>query len=208
MYFYAYVYLKTLFQTLHSDGAHPRNSLVDLLTAFLAGCFNVLVTTPMWVANTRLKLEGVSSEDDDGVKKEFSPSSSKPNNKKIDENSNRSSSFTSSSALQSPSTPPKRAEYDGLLNTMLTIAKEEGPLALYSGILPSLLLVLNPTFQWTIYELLKFYCQRWTGSVELSAATYFVASAVAKFCSTTSTYPLQVKRRIYVEANGSLCQRE
>ena len=207
MYFYAYVYLKTLFQTLHSDGAHPRNSLVDLLTAFLAGCFNVLVTTPMWVANTRLKLEGVSSEDDGGVKKEYSPPPSRRNSKEIDLNSDRSSRSTSS-AFQNPSMPPKRAEYDGLLNTMLTIAKEEGPLALYSGILPSLLLVLNPTFQWTIYELLKFYCQRWTGSVELSAATYFVASAVAKFCSTTSTYPLQVKRRIYVEGNGSLCQRE
>ncbi|BFZ17855.1 hypothetical protein BsWGS_20894 [Bradybaena similaris] len=31
---------------------------IDLLIAFLAGVVNVLITTPLWVANTRLKLQG------------------------------------------------------------------------------------------------------------------------------------------------------
>ncbi|GFR87862.1 peroxisomal membrane protein PMP34-like [Elysia marginata] len=31
---------------------------LDLITAFVAGCVNVLLTTPLWVANTRLKLQG------------------------------------------------------------------------------------------------------------------------------------------------------
>jgi len=53
-------------------------------------------------------------------------------------------------------------------------------------------LVLNPAIQWTIYEFLKLYCQNWSGILDLSAATYFVTSAIAKFFSTVATYPLQV----------------
>lgn len=180
VYFYAYVYLKALFETFHQkDASHSdvvarRNSLVDLFTAFLAGCVNVFVTTPLWVANTRLKLQGV---DDDGVG---------VGGKKGDVVAEK---VNTSSSLHSPSLSNK---YDGLLGAVLTIGREEGLPALYSGTLPSLLLVLNPALQWTIYEFLKLYCQKWGGSRDLSAATYFVISALAKFCSTTVTYPLQV----------------
>ena len=185
VYFYAYVYLKTLFETFHQkDASHAdvvasRNSLVDLFTAFLAGCVNVFVTTPLWVANTRLKLQGV----DDGGS---GVGGKKRRDVVVAEKVNISSSSTS---LHSSSLSNK---YDGLLGAILTIGREEGLLALYSGTLPSLLLVLNPALQWTVYEFLKLYCQKWGGSRDLSAATYFVISAVAKFCSTTVTYPLQV----------------
>lgn len=174
LYFYSYVYLQTVFNTSHSKNAiHSfavgRNSVVDLLVAFLAGCFNVFATTPLWVANTRLKLQGVDDVEDK-IRKD-----------KVD-------------SKQSASLPIRLSEkkYSGLVDALVTIAKEEGLPSLYSGTLPSLILVLNPALQWTIYEFLKLHCQKWNGIKQLSALAYFLLSAIAKFCSTTATYPLQV----------------
>lgn len=180
LYFYSYVYLQTVLATSHSKDAHPslaaasgRNSIVDMLIAFLAGCVNVLATTPLWVANTRLKLQGVDDVVDVKDKKDVAGASdSRPSSTRLSR--------------------PRGRKYSGLVNAVVWIAKEEGVSALYSGTLPSLILVLNPSIQWTIYECLKLQCQRWSGQQQLAAIAYFLVSAVAKFCSTTLTYPLQV----------------
>jgi len=172
VYFYAYVALKAVFEPFHSNGTHHRNPSVDLFTAFLAGSFNVFVTTPLWVASTRLRLSGVDPEGENT--NETAPQTGKNNACSSNPSSNRAK------------------KYQGLLQTIVTIFKEEGLSALYSGTIPSLVLVLNPAIQWTIYECLKLHCQSWSGKTELSAATYFVTSAIAKLFSSTATYPLQV----------------
>jgi len=150
--------------------ANYRNSALDLVVAFFAGCVNVFVTTPLWVANTRLKLQGIDA--------------STENQDKDRESDSKEAPFLS--------TVSRGMKYSGLFDALVTIARKEGLLALYSGTLPSLILVLNPALQWSIYEFLKLHCQRWTGSQQLSAFVYFLLSAIAKFCSTVSTYPLQV----------------
>ncbi|WP_395239376.1 MC/SLC25 family protein, partial [Salmonella sp. s54412] len=38
----------------------PETVLLDLILGFIAGVINVLLTTPLWVANTRIKLQGVN----------------------------------------------------------------------------------------------------------------------------------------------------
>lgn len=54
VYFYVFNGLKAV---AYKDGAKPYPTK-DLILAFLAGVVNVLMTTPLWVANTRLKLQG------------------------------------------------------------------------------------------------------------------------------------------------------
>ncbi|XP_063796428.1 peroxisomal membrane protein PMP34 [Pseudophryne corroboree] len=62
VYFYTYNSLKTLW----AKGNVP-NTGKDLTVGFIAGVVNVLLTTPLWVVNTRLKLQGAKFRDDDIV---------------------------------------------------------------------------------------------------------------------------------------------
>ena len=50
--------------------------VLDLLAGYLSGCMGVLVTGPLWLVNTRLKLQGVvasssSNNDDDDTTREY-----------------------------------------------------------------------------------------------------------------------------------------
>ncbi|RUS72801.1 hypothetical protein EGW08_019438 [Elysia chlorotica] len=54
VYFYSFNGIKSVMLGSQKK-ARP---LLDLSVAFISGCVNVLLTTPLWVANTRLKLQG------------------------------------------------------------------------------------------------------------------------------------------------------
>lgn len=58
VYFYTYNGLKAVFL----GHAGKPDAIKDLTFAFIAGVVNVLVTTPLWVVNTRLKLQGAKFE--------------------------------------------------------------------------------------------------------------------------------------------------
>ncbi|XP_071450249.1 peroxisomal membrane protein PMP34 [Hetaerina americana] len=63
VYFYAFHGLR------HSISAGPRGASAekDLLLASVAGVINVLTTTPLWVVNTRLKMQGIQSNNEERV---------------------------------------------------------------------------------------------------------------------------------------------
>ncbi|XP_075258043.1 peroxisomal membrane protein PMP34-like [Convolutriloba macropyga] len=150
IYFYSYNALKKL---ALEQGFTQRPAL-NLLLGMISGTINVLTTTPLWVANTRIKLQGSKFDKSD-----------------------------SDGKLQ-------KAYYKGLIDCVLKIAKREGIKALWSGTVPSLILVFNPAIQWAVYESLKANLGENSGSK--GTFYLFVISAFAKCIASLTTYPLQL----------------
>ncbi|XP_017863157.1 PREDICTED: peroxisomal membrane protein PMP34 [Drosophila arizonae] len=81
--------------------------------------------------------------------------------------------------------------YTNLLQGLKYVAKTEGLSGLWSGTIPSLMLVSNPALQFMMYELLKRNLMIFTGG-EMGSLSFFVIGAIAKAFATVLTYPLQL----------------
>lgn len=83
----------------------------------------------------------------------------------------------------------------GFLQTMRKIIREEGPLALWKGLGPALVLVINPVLQYTAFEQLKNWVVKSRlarangGRVSLSDWDFFWLGALSKLFATGLTYP-------------------
>lgn len=94
----------------------------------------------------------------------------------------------------------------GALSVTRQIYDEGGILGFWKGVVPTLLMVANPTVQYAIYEWLKARLaeaklrgKTTTKRPSYSASDIFVMSALAKLGATVMTYPMQlVKSRLQV----------
>lgn len=118
----------------------------DLLLGALAGSVNVLSTTPFWVVNTRLKMQGIKCD----------------------------------------------LPYNDLISGLKYIARNEGLEKLWSGTQASLMLVVNPAIQFSVYEAIKRYLTKSYGNESPSVLYFFFLGAMSKLVSTFITYPLQI----------------
>ncbi|KAJ3203334.1 hypothetical protein HDU82_006663 [Entophlyctis luteolus] len=86
---------------------------------------------------------------------------------------------------------------------VMKIYKEEGILGFWKGIVPALILVINPIIQYTVFERLKDWMQtrkNLRGAGALSAFDFFILGAVSKLCATAITYPyIVVKSRMQLK---------
>ncbi|KAH9455824.1 hypothetical protein MJO28_005861 [Puccinia striiformis f. sp. tritici] len=103
-----------------------------------------------------------------------------------------------------------RSKRMGFLQTVLHILKTDGAMALFRGLGPALILVINPILQYTLFEQMKniLIARRKRlsqivgsgGTVKehvLRDADYFILGAISKLFATGSTYPyLTVKSRM------------
>ncbi|CDR37351.1 CYFA0S01e09890g1_1 [Cyberlindnera fabianii] len=90
------------------------------------------------------------------------------------------------------------------LSAIIEIIKKDGVGALFSGVLPALILVLNPIIQYTIFEQLKnFINKRKAGGITSGHA--FIIGALGKLIATGSTYPyITLKARMHLQnENGN-----
>ena len=149
VYFYAFHGLRAMYDT--------NTASTDFICASIAGVVTVLVSNPLWVANTRLKLQGVA--------------------------------FKANEKGES-----KERRYNSVLDCIFGIAQHEGWQALWSGTSSSLMLISNPTIQYSCYEYLKRI--QLENVVVISAISphirHLLNGAVSKFVATVCTYPLQV----------------
>ncbi|RAH48549.1 putative peroxisomal membrane protein Pmp47 [Aspergillus brunneoviolaceus CBS 621.78] len=94
--------------------------------------------------------------------------------------------------------------------TLMDLLRREGPKALFAGVLPALVLVVNPILQYTIFEQLKIIVER---RRRMTPKDAFYLGALGKILATSITYPyITVKSRMHVASkegpqeslNGSL----
>ena len=82
------------------------------------------------------------------------------------------------------------------LGTLLALLKKEGPQALFSGVVPALVLVINPILQYTIFEQLKNVLEK---KKRITPTVAFLLGALGKLIATSITYPyITVKSRMHV----------
>lgn len=160
VYFYTFHGLRAVFG---SKTGHSASR--DLTLGAIAGVINVFTTTPFWVVNTRMKMQGIKSKSTPSTSKD-SPHSSKDKN--------------------------HHTEYKGILDGIVQISRREGTSSLWAGTIPSLVLVSNPAIQFMIYESLKRKVGELMKQEKLGSGMIFLLGAISKSISTVITYPLQV----------------
>lgn len=90
----------------------------------------------------------------------------------------------------------KRPKAPTTVGTLLALIKEEGPQALFSGVVPALVLVINPILQYTIFEQLKNVLEK---KKRITPTVAFLLGALGKLFATSITYPyITVKSRMHV----------
>lgn len=90
----------------------------------------------------------------------------------------------------------KPAKAPSTIGTFLQIIREEGFLRLFAGVMPALVLVINPILQYTFFEQLKNMLEQ---KRRVTPKDSFVLGAVGKLLATTITYPyITVKSRMHV----------
>ncbi|KAJ9478116.1 Mitochondrial nicotinamide adenine dinucleotide transporter 2 [Pseudozyma hubeiensis] len=94
----------------------------------------------------------------------------------------------------------------GFIQTMQKIIREEGPLALWKGLGPALVLVINPVLQYTAFEQLKNWVVKSRlasgKNVSLSDWDFFWLGALSKLFATGLTYPqIVIKSRQHAGSN-------
>uniref|UniRef100_A0A1Y1NE01 Mitochondrial carrier protein n=1 Tax=Photinus pyralis TaxID=7054 RepID=A0A1Y1NE01_PHOPY len=84
---------------------------------------------------------------------------------------------------------------------MMALLKNEGPQALFSGVLPALVLVINPILQYTLFEQMKNYVEK---RRKVTPTVAFFLGALGKLFATSVTYPyITVKSQMHVAGSQS-----
>ncbi|XP_059634762.1 peroxisomal nicotinamide adenine dinucleotide carrier-like isoform X3 [Cornus florida] len=157
-----------------------------LLVAAIAGSVNVLLTNPIWVLVTRMQTHTQAERKIMEAKREALL-------REASENSLMESTLQDKlDELDSTKPHPY-----GTLHAAREVYKEAGITGFWKGIIPTLIMVCNPSIQFMIYEtsLKHLRVKRATikqGMKDVTATEVFLLGALAKLGATVSTYPLLV----------------
>jgi len=84
----------------------------------------------------------------------------------------------------------------GTIATTMALIQDEGLKSLFAGVMPALVLVINPILQYTVFEQLKAVVEKRRRMTPMDA---FYLGALGKLLATTVTYPyITVKSRMHV----------
>lgn len=141
----------------------------SIVAGLLAGTATALVSNPIWVVNTR---QTVRATIEPPPEETHTQPDGKPAPKKV----------------------VKRLTF---LETLRRIVEQDGVAALWKGIGPALVLVINPVLQYTVFEQLKAWMLRSRAAKRAPASTqpllndldFFWLGALSKLVATAVTYP-------------------
>lgn len=145
----------------------------SLLVAALSGCLNVLLTNPIWIVVTRMQTH--------------------KNTEKIPPTHALSDVRDEPLQIAAAADP---LPY-GTLDVVQELFDEAGIWGLWKGVIPTLIMVSNPSIQFMLYEtflkkLKRKRASNMKGADALTAYEIFLLGAVAKLGATVVTYPLNV----------------
>lgn len=84
--------------------------------------------------------------------------------------------------------------------TLLNIIETDGPATLFAGVLPALVLVINPIIQYTIFEQVKNVIIANGGKASFTSIKAFFIGAFGKLIATALTYPyITLKSRMHIK---------
>ncbi|XP_073014997.1 peroxisomal nicotinamide adenine dinucleotide carrier-like isoform X2 [Primulina eburnea] len=192
VYYSFYQYFKNKAEAIAAEnkrkgrGDGSPGMLSWLIVAALAGSLNVLLTNPIWVLVTRMQTHTQAEKKITEAKREALL-------KEVSENILiRSSLPDQLDALDSIKPRPY-----GTFQAACEVYHESGIAGFWKGIVPTLIMVCNPSIQFMIYEsLLKHLrtkrASKKQGLKNITALEIFLVGALAKLGATVSTYPLLV----------------
>ncbi|RWR78345.1 peroxisomal nicotinamide adenine dinucleotide carrier-like protein isoform X1 [Cinnamomum micranthum f. kanehirae] len=158
-----------------------------LVVAAIAGSFNVLLTNPIWVLVTRMQTHTQAEKKIMEAKRDAIL-------REANESGLRDLSPFQDKLVELNST---KAHPYGTLHAAQEVYCEAGIQGFWKGIIPTLIMVCNPSIQFMIYESsLKYLRAKRTanksGFKNVTALEIFLLGALAKLGATVSTYPLLV----------------
>ncbi|RFU76879.1 mitochondrial carrier domain [Trichoderma arundinaceum] len=94
----------------------------------------------------------------------------------------------------------KRNRPPSTIGTLMALLKNEGPRALFAGVIPALVLVINPILQYTLFEQMKNTVEK---KRKVTPTIAFLLGALGKLFATSVTYPyITVKSQMHVAAHS------
>jgi solute carrier family 25 (peroxisomal adenine nucleotide transporter), member 17 len=163
IYYFWYEWSKAFLENaaIKSTGRRrPLTTAESMLAGLIAGSATVILTNPIWVVNTRQTAR-----------------------RDVEEKEHHISNL-----------PPTEAAKDvaqratGFVKLLADIVKSEGLGALWSGVIPALVLVINPIIQYTVFEQLKANLEIRRGSKSTPNDAFYLG-ALGKLMATGITYP-------------------
>ncbi|KAL2017786.1 hypothetical protein VTK56DRAFT_1649 [Thermocarpiscus australiensis] len=173
VYYYWYEWTRAFFEAAAGRAGRASKKLTtveSMIAGAIAGSATVILTNPIWVVNTRMTTRKTSDED-------------------------TAAPAAEEQVLPGGAAPPKKKPTT--LGTLLSLLRNEGPQALFAGVVPALVLVINPILQYTLFEQMKNALER--RRVRVTPTVAFFLGALGKLFATTVTYPyITVKSQMHV----------
>jgi solute carrier family 25 (peroxisomal adenine nucleotide transporter), member 17 len=183
VYYYWYEWTRAFFEkaAVRAGRASKKLTTVEAMIAgAIAGSATVVITNPIWVVNTRVttrKQQQGAAEKSVDEEKGVATAEGKESEKNV-------------AATKKPQRAP------GTIGTLLSLLRNEGPQALFSGVVPALVLVINPILQYTLFEQLKNTVEK---RRKVTPSVAFILGALGKLFATGITYPyITVKSQMHV----------
>jgi adenine nucleotide transporter 17 len=197
VYYYWYEWTRAFFEkaaAARSGRAGPRKltTVESMIAGAIAGSATVILTNPIWVVNTRMTArKNTGDTADEATKKEGEAAAT-----------TTTTTTEGGETLPAPATaaPAKKPSKPSTIATLLTLLRTEGPGALFAGVVPALVLVINPILQYTLFEQLKNVVEK---RRRITPTVAFFLGAVSKLFATSVTYPyITVKSQMHVAKAG------
>lgn len=176
VYYYWYEWTRAFFE--RRSAGKKLTTLESMIAGAIAGSATVILTNPIWVVNTRMTTRKHQAQEE------------------------ADNTLPLSNATEAKAKKAATASAPTTIGTLLALLRNEGPQALFAGVVPALVLVINPILQYTLFEQMKNAYERRRRS-NITPQVAFVLGALGKLFATTVTYPyITVKSQMHVAGDG------